>query len=250
MPRPKSLLFVCLLVASTVVVSTADRTIQDVLTNDAVIALVKAGLGPTTIIAKVRTSSSQFDVSIKGLIDLKAKGVPDDVIQAMVEKSSSTPGGPAPGSALETARLFLLGADGLGVVTQESIETSIARQRFAVGLFSVGTQVVLPGRFAKVQIQDARPTFLFQFANDSESPSQYLLARLEESDEGGGRKLDPDSALRFDTAQTGPREFQVRPTKDLKRGEYCFYMAEQLKDGAGQQGSIRVFDFDVLARRR
>jgi hypothetical protein len=61
---------------------------QKALTNQDVVDLVKTGLSPEIILAKIRASTSQFDTSTAGLKKLKDAGVPDGVILAMVDPSS------------------------------------------------------------------------------------------------------------------------------------------------------------------
>src|SRR5687767_13704330 len=240
MGRKTGLLGACVILAA-VIGGTYDLKAadQETLTNDAVVALVKAGLGTGTIVAKVRASIAQFDVSTKGLIDLKSKGVPDDVIQAMLE-TSVKPASGATVPASGTVRLFLLRANPDGETIRQPIEPSFARQRFAVGLFSAGTQVVLAGKNSALQIPEPRPSFAFQFPGDSDSPARYILTRLGPSDEGNGRKIDLDAAVRFDVQRTGQGEFKVTPQADLRRGEYCFYAADEAKEGwlGAQQGSL------------
>jgi S1-C subfamily serine protease len=60
----------------------------DALTNGDVVALVKAGLGAAVVVAKVRTSAAEFDTSPAALQVLKANGVPDEVVLAMIEAGS------------------------------------------------------------------------------------------------------------------------------------------------------------------
>jgi tetratricopeptide (TPR) repeat protein len=66
----------------------------EVLTNDAVVTMVKAGLGDDVIVGKVRLTQGQYDLSPNGLLRLKADGVSEAVIKAMTEASA---GGEAPG---------------------------------------------------------------------------------------------------------------------------------------------------------
>src|SRR5262245_54789833 len=68
----------------------------EVLTNDDVIAMQQAGLSPTVIVNKIRTSKTQFDHTTKELIRLRQAGINDDVLQAMQGYSES---GPTPQSA-------------------------------------------------------------------------------------------------------------------------------------------------------
>lgn len=65
---------------------------QEVLTNDAVITMKKAGLSDAVIIAKIKSSQSKFDVSTQALAQLKRAALSDDVLEAMVKHSG--PGGP------------------------------------------------------------------------------------------------------------------------------------------------------------
>jgi hypothetical protein len=50
---------------------------QEVLTNDSVVKMVKAGLPDAVIIQKIRVSERKFDTSADALIKLKGAGVPD-----------------------------------------------------------------------------------------------------------------------------------------------------------------------------
>jgi hypothetical protein len=62
------------------------------LTNDDIIKLVQAKLSDSVIIAKIKSSSTDFDTSPDALIKLKRAGVSDAVLQAIVE----VPPPPAP----------------------------------------------------------------------------------------------------------------------------------------------------------
>src|ERR1044071_9925592 len=63
---------------------------QDTLRNKTVIDLYKAGLGKTIIISKINASACSFDISTDKLIDLKKAGLPDEILDAMITKSSGT----------------------------------------------------------------------------------------------------------------------------------------------------------------
>ena len=55
------------------------------LTNGDIITMVRAKLSPALIIQKIKTSSCAFDTFPSVLAELKYKGVPDEVLLAMVE---------------------------------------------------------------------------------------------------------------------------------------------------------------------
>jgi tetratricopeptide (TPR) repeat protein len=66
----------------------------EILTNEAVVTMVKAGLGDDVVVDKIRLTQGQYDLSTNGLLRLQADGVSEAVIKAMIEASA---GGGAPG---------------------------------------------------------------------------------------------------------------------------------------------------------
>src|SRR5258708_16404793 len=60
---------------------------QEVLTNESVVEMVKAGLSERVIIAKIRNSPTKFDTQTDALIALKKNGVPEKVIEAIMSPS-------------------------------------------------------------------------------------------------------------------------------------------------------------------
>jgi len=70
----------------------------EVLTNDTIVMLVKAGLGEGLIISKIKMSQGQYDLSTNGILQLKKDGVGDKIIQAMME-ASAKPESPEQGTA-------------------------------------------------------------------------------------------------------------------------------------------------------
>lgn len=61
---------------------------QEVLTNKAVVEMVKAGFSEEIIKTKIKTSKSSFDTSAAALQDLKKAGVSEAVILAIMQKSA------------------------------------------------------------------------------------------------------------------------------------------------------------------
>ncbi|HZN07449.1 MAG TPA: hypothetical protein VFB65_11725 [Pyrinomonadaceae bacterium] len=60
------------------------------LTNKDVVEMLKAGLTPEVVVAKIKSSETNFDTSPAALAELKATNVPDDVILAMVKGPANT----------------------------------------------------------------------------------------------------------------------------------------------------------------
>jgi hypothetical protein len=61
----------------------------EILTNDKVIAMVKAGLPSSVIINKIRTSKTDFNTSTDELIRLKQENVAEQVINAMIDPAAA-----------------------------------------------------------------------------------------------------------------------------------------------------------------
>src|SRR5262245_63412919 len=61
---------------------------REVLTNDAIINLSKAGFKDRTIINLIRNSETAFDISTLKLVELKKRGVNEKVINEMVERTN------------------------------------------------------------------------------------------------------------------------------------------------------------------
>src|SRR5262245_62114437 len=71
---------------------------QEVLTNDSVVQMIKAGLPEPVVIAKIKSTATKFDLKTESLVKLKKDGVSDKVLEAMVAagQGSSTTAMPAP----------------------------------------------------------------------------------------------------------------------------------------------------------
>ena len=82
-PQPRT-------VAGMPVESAADRSSGPgtVLTNDDIVQMQKARLSEEIILSKIATSATNFNTETQDLIRLKEAGVNDNIINAMVQKSS------------------------------------------------------------------------------------------------------------------------------------------------------------------
>jgi hypothetical protein len=65
-----------------------DSNKREVLTNEAIINLAKAGFKERTIITLIRTSETAFDISTPKLVELKKRGVNERVISEMIERTN------------------------------------------------------------------------------------------------------------------------------------------------------------------
>jgi hypothetical protein len=61
------------------------------LTNENIVTLAKAGFDESFILQLIRTSRTNFDTSIPGLVVLKQSGVSEDLIRLMAMPQSTPP---------------------------------------------------------------------------------------------------------------------------------------------------------------
>jgi hypothetical protein len=219
---------------------------QEVLTNDSIIGMVKAGLPESVIITKIGTSQRKFDTSTDGLIKLKAAKVPDKVIEAMI-----TGGAPAASSAAGSSAdpmIAYVGSTGsrpLKIVHGE-METSVAP--FA----GSRQEVVLPAPRAEYRITDKQPVFSTNLAAD-----QWALIRLKPGKNDRNLPMSNNSGWGWGgaTFRTGPDPkyrvalegaagpdgaTRIKPKEPLAPGEYGLIAIVR-----GQPNMVEVFDFGV-----
>jgi len=254
--RPLGVVVVASLVLTAFLAITGgSSSAQEVLTNDAVIKMVKAGLAESIIIQKVRTSQKKFDTSTDGLIRLKSAGVSDKVIEAMVGGAppAQTAAAPPPPPAAPAAPAGPTIAHVVGGA-QKPLKSVIGSAEFSVEPFGGSKQeVVLPDNRAEYRISDREPVFV-----SPNSDQVWILVRLKPgkrdrnlpmSSSGGGwtyggttfrQGVDPKYAIKLNT-EPGPNGgFRMRPVEPLKPGEYGFVAASR-----GQINVNEVFDFAV-----
>jgi hypothetical protein len=68
---------------------------QQPLTNESVVTLAKAGFDELFILQLIRSSRTNFDTSVSGLVVLKQAGVSEDLIRSMAMPQPSPPAAPA-----------------------------------------------------------------------------------------------------------------------------------------------------------
>ncbi len=248
------------LVALTLLLVATSVGAQEVLNNDAVIAMKKAGLSDAVILAKIRSTQAKFDTSTQALVALKQVGVPDAIIEAMVGHSSlggvtgappaaAVPSGPA--TALPQGRETIFHFRAAQYVEMmpavASIETNFE-------FFTSKSELVLKGRKAAYRVDDRQPVFFSVW-----SPSEVPLVKLKPGDKKDDRNLKFSSGAFMPyggTQKTGVRTediievefekdsrglYQLKPKQPLKSGEYGFVLTQG--SAAGAIG--KIFDFGI-----
>jgi len=233
---------------------------QEVLTNDSVIQMVKAGLPEAVVIAKIKSTSTKFDLKTDSLVSLKKAGISDKVLEAMVAAGSgaapstaaATPAPPAPAlaaGALKTQDVIYQLVGGKFVelfATSANLETNMA-------FFQSKSEVVVEGKKAQYRTSDKQPVFLSTYSS-TDAP----LVRLKPGDDHNDRNLKIGSGAFMPfggtqkmgvrnedkvpvTIERDPRGFyKVTPSAALPPGEYGFILATGFGAGSG-----KIYDFGV-----
>ncbi len=67
-----------------------EKNESSVLTNEAVVELIKSGISEGIVLAKIKNSNVNFDTSSVALVKLKENGVSENIILAMIEAKPKT----------------------------------------------------------------------------------------------------------------------------------------------------------------
>jgi hypothetical protein len=74
----------------TTTTTTTDNNNSEVLTNDSIVQLVKAGMSEEIVVSMIKTQPTRFDVGVGGVLALHTNGVSDKIINEMVLRGQET----------------------------------------------------------------------------------------------------------------------------------------------------------------
>jgi hypothetical protein len=252
-------------------------------TNEDVIGMVQLGLSEDVIVAKIRAmnaadpSSVRFDTSMQGLQALKTANVPDGVIRTMINPASAQatvitqaapmtldPNFPPPEVGVywkDSGRFVMID----GQIISSAKIGGKAGSMFSMGFRGFHWDATLSGPHSSHIIRDRHPVFYF-YVPDGASSSDYVLLTLEKKGDrrefqigtlagkmGGGKAgVKSDKEIPFAAEHVGIRMYKVTLDRDLKIGEYAFFMStgQQVSGTNGGRGSGgaatgRIYDFGV-----
>lgn len=215
------------------------------LTNDDVVAMIKAGLGDDLVIAKIGAARElSLDTSPEALIKLRKEGVSKAVLDAMIRGGGS-------GSAAPDRQKPVRTKTGVRLVTKEREYDlmSIAGEESSTNAY---VMVLLwnnyPGLHAEVRTKDHEPYLLVQ--SDKSPTGRYYLVRLDSNDRSSDRSLKmgregmftarsighPDNTwtIAFEATQEREGLWRLKPKTSLKPDEYGLWM-----------GTGELYDFGV-----
>jgi len=138
----------------------------EVLTNDSVVQMVGLGLSKDIILAKLRSEPNSFDTSAAALADLQHKGVPSEVITAMIsgQSAAGTSASEAqPAAAPQGETVFYGSPPKLQALGQSHTNSDVSNRKryipFAGSYMPSETFVRLPGRAAPVSLDAGTHAF-------------------------------------------------------------------------------------------
>jgi hypothetical protein len=236
---------------------------QQTLNNDSVLKLVKAGMGDDLIVNMINTQPGAYSVTTDDLIFLKAAGIPEKVIGAMVVKGSGTqaPGitttiTPVPGLVSEVGIYYKqastwvdLNPEGVSFKTGGVLK-SIATD----GLVKGDINGHLAGEHSKTALKT--PVEVLIYVPEGVAATEYQLLHLRESGKArefrtvtggvfhrsGGASRD---ALEFEAKKIAPRTFAIT-LSNLKSGEYGL-LPPASGDGTGSSGRLgKLYTFQII----
>ena len=261
--RSRKFIFIGMLVVSLCFAASLTVLAQDeTMTNDEVISLSKAGLAPSIIVGKIRTSKSNFDLSTDALIKLKGAGVSDDIVAAMLEaksgKSTANTSGAA-AVAVSGDPNDPMSKHGYGIYLYEEkegqrkmtrLDPNVSAQNRTGGGFTasmtpfglgkIKTKANLPGRNASLQIQSTAPVFYFYLDTSSgglntssgipSTPNEFTLVRFNQRSDN--REVTISKTNSWGSKGGLSDEYVVPLTaQDLGNGIFKVTAASELKKG-------------------
>lgn len=237
---------------------------QSPLTNSDVIHMVAFGISPIIVKATIYKCKARFDLSPDSLIQLKKSGLNDDILMAMITKTSATVITPTRDSLnplssgiyyksaerntfFEPGYLANISSKGFGESLKKSFSNFIAFK----------FKARMDNAHSTMQIGDAKPIFLFAFDFPSHNPEEFFLIRLSSRDSsreliyekptnGPGLIIINDSLkVDFNIRKLENSLYEISPGHSLPPGEYGFiYNSASLYSGT----RYKVYDFRIVEK--
>lgn len=182
----------------------------EVLSNESIISMSKAGIPPSIIVSKIRSTPGRFNTDAGELVRLKSLGVANDVLEAMMASPVSAGAGhrstTADAAAIDDSPANSVPSDpgiyvmeGSGYTRLESNVYSRAKTggiwktALTYGIAKAHYKAVLSGTRANLQLGSEMPEFYFRFEpkrstlgepatawqTSTTSPNEFVLLRLD-----------------------------------------------------------------------
>jgi len=245
---------------------------EQVLNNDSVVKMVKAGLTDDVIVATINASSGTYDTSPDGLIALKQAGVSNKVIAAIVGRgTASAPDSAAPSTPDASAPALPLppGVENVGAYYKDSggnfqplpsevvifQSGGVVKHVASAGLMKEDLNGLVGGMRSRLVVS-APVTFILHVPQ-GRTASDYELVRLhivannrQFQSVAGGLIHESSSSLRdeidFSSKQIGPSAYQIVLGSEIGDGEFGFLAPQDTASPKTPASSGQIFTFAIV----
>jgi hypothetical protein len=252
-------LFFCVVLASL-------AAAQQALNNDAILKLVKAGMGDDLIVNMINTQPGAYSVNADDLIVLKSGGASDKVISAMLlRKNGGAPTAASAGPATPTPAAGPVHEIGIYYKKGDAwldMEPEVVNFKTGGVLKTIATEGIVKGdinghlKGAHSSLQIATPVELIIYTPEGIAGTEYQVLRLREQGDSrefrtmtggvfhasGGASRD---AVEFEPKKIAPRTYSIS-LPALKTGEYGI-LPPASGDATGSSGRLgKIYTFRLL----
>ena len=246
---------------------------QETLTNDAIVKLVKAGIGEQTIIGMIRTQPGNYTTTTEAIIVLAQAGVSDKIMAEMIARKSSGGSPSSPAAAAPVAAPATPGTPAIaevGVYYKKGNEWvdllpevvnwktgGTMKNLASVGVVKKDINGHITGPHSRNSVE--LPLEVMIYTPEGVAITEYQLLRLRGKEDyrefrtiTGGVFNQKSGAMRdivpFEGKKVGSHLYAVVLPGDLGAGEYGFiYLGGA--GGSGGLGSLamgKMYTFRVL----
>lgn len=244
-----TVLFVIIAVLSMAVYVVA----EEVLTNETVVKMVKAGLEDSIIINKVKNSKNNFDLSTDAIIELKKQGVGGKVIEAMMGGWETV--SPTKADSKAIGDFFLL-QNGKLIEIEEHTgyqKVSMGAKAFLTGGFATDAYYIIDGSKASFRIPASQENLVFiskikidplgiqggdLFKLGKERKRRFIIMSVSIT-AGNAGNTKPKYKTQYEVKKNSDGTYTITTKGPLPAGEYAFAF------GSSQNSGVRFFDFGI-----
>jgi hypothetical protein len=254
---------------------------QEMMTNDSVIKLLKAGLSEDLVVTTINSSPGKYDTSANALIALKKAGAGDKTVAAIILKASgatsaaATPAATMAGTADVPAPVSLApgalpnGVDSVGVYYLDKsgnhwqeVPAEVVNFKKEGALKHYASAGVLKGEMTGLVGGNRGPLTLklpaqfILYVPEGRAPGEYQLIHLHANADSrefraanGGIVHDAGGALRdvldYTPKKIAPRVYLIEMTEDFERGEYGFLPPSDAALGDNIPTATKLYSFSL-----
>lgn len=241
------------------------QTSADVMTNQNVVDMIKAGFSKELIILKIEATNCKFNTSMQALMDMKKQRVPEEVITAMLNKNGLAKADTKPSSTADKKTATEPAPPQLDILNfihvwnkhtnaRSPLERTTAQMKTrskVLGYGGMNMVFEVPGEKSTIRIKDTLPFFIVN--TGGATPDGFVLYKLvskKKYRQAISANYNPINGM---TGSEGVFSVNIRslkngmyeltPAKPLAKGEYFF--ALKSASNALTTSNAEVYAFGV-----